>query len=202
MSKKGITVLGIRYHSEALARWFMHNTSKEVRVRWYSEDLGAIAVELDGEWIEVPSVFARFRGERAQTWLMAVREIRASVAAQKKVDQEVIFKAMTRIREINANAMARQGLFVEDFSKERIKSLEDRLLIGFETDDMPRDPLFPSGADGLGLELQTAQTSASRDAVDAGAMAPAAAVQVPSPGNGVSHDAGPDEEDDWSFEDK
>ncbi|MDD9708426.1 Mu transposase C-terminal domain-containing protein [Seohaeicola sp. SP36] len=131
VTKKGITVLGIHYHSDVLARWFMHTRSKDVRVRWYSEDIGSIAVELNGQWIDVPSVFESFSGERAQTWLMAVREIRASVVSQTNIDEEVVFKAMQRIREINANAMARQGLLVEDYSKERIASLEDSLLIGF-----------------------------------------------------------------------
>ena len=165
VAKTGITVLGIRYHSEALARWFMHSTSREVRVRWYSEDLGAISVELNGEWIEVPSVFERFQGQRAQTWIMAVREIQASVAAQKKVDEEVIFNAMNRIREINSNAMARIGLMVEDYSKERIDSLENGMLIGFNVDETPLDAMrLPST--GIGLELPTAQHKTARDTSD------------------------------------
>lgn len=158
VSKKGIIVMGIRYHSEVLARWFMHATSKEVRVRFYSEDIGAIAVELNDHWIEVPSVFECYRGERAQTWLLAAREIRASVAAQAKVDEMVIFKAMTRIREINANALARQGLLVDDYSQERIAKIENEMLIGFDVDETPHEAQMPPAADGLGLELQTAST--------------------------------------------
>lgn len=165
VAKTGITVLGIRYHSEALARWFMHSTSREVRVRWYSEDLGAISVELNGEWIEVPSVFERFQGQRAQTWIMAVREIQASVAAQKKVDEEVIFNAMNRIREINSNAMARIGLMVEDYSRERIASFENGMLIGFNVDETPRDAMRLSST-GMGLELPTAQHKTARDTSD------------------------------------
>ena len=199
VSKKGISVLGIRYHSEVLARWFMHNTEKEVRVRWYSEDLGAIAVELDGKWIEVPSVFERFRGERAQTWMLAVREVRASVAAQKKIDQEVIFNAMTRIREINANAIARQGLFVDDYSKERIAELEDRFLIGFEVDETPSNVRMQPASDGLGIDLPTAPsvTQPRRPASDPDLAAPnhvSEAVGTPDPF------ADPDA--DWFFEDK
>ncbi|SNT75891.1 putative transposase [Paracoccus seriniphilus] len=159
VSKKGIFVLGIRYHSKELAHWFMHNTKKEVRVRWYSEELGAIAVELDGDWIEVPAVFERFRGERAQTWMLAVREIRASVAAQKKFDQEVIFQAMTRIREINSDALARQGLFVDDYSEERVVQLEDQFLIGLEVDETPRTPRMRPISDGLGIDLSTARSN-------------------------------------------
>lgn len=167
VAKTGITVLGIRYHSEALARWFMHSASREVRVRFYSEDIGAIAVELNGEWIEVPSVFERFQGERAQTWLMAVREIQASVAAQKKVDAEVIFNAMTRIREINANAMARNGLMVEDFSKDRIALLENGMLIGLDVDETPRDANYLSSTDNMGLELPTSQSYKTPDVLAA-----------------------------------
>lgn len=169
VAKTGITVLGIRYHSEALARWFMHSSSREVRVRFYSEDLGAIAVELNGEWIEVPSVFERFQGERAQTWMMAVREIQASVAAQQKVDEDVIFNAMNRIREINGNAMARIGLMVEDYSEERIASLENGMLIGFNVDEKPRDAMRLSNTD-MGLELPTWQRRKTPDASDVNKM--------------------------------
>lgn len=163
VSKTGIVILGIRYHSKALARWFMHNSKKEVRVRWYSEDIGAVAVELDGKWIEVPSALGRFRGERAQTWMMAVREIRASVAAQKTIDQEVVFKAMVRLREINASALARQGLFVDDYSKERIQRLEEEFLIGFEVDESPRTHGMRPATDGLGIDLPTARSGMAPD---------------------------------------
>lgn len=164
VSKKGIIVLGIRYHSEVLARWFMHASSKDVRVRFYSEDIGAIAVELGGHWIEVPSVFECYRGERAQIWIMAAREIRASVAAQKEVDEMVIFQAMTRIREINADALARQGLLVDDYSQERIAKLEDQMLIGFDVDETPHEARMPPATDGLGLELQTASSRPAQTA--------------------------------------
>lgn len=199
VSKKGISVLGVRYHSEALARWFMHNTKKELRVRWYSEDLGAIAVELDGEWTEVPSVFERFRGERAQTWLLAVREVRASVAAQKKIDQEVIFRAMTRIREINADSLARQGLFVDDYSKERIEKLEDEFVAGLEVDETPNAVRMQPAADGLGIDLPTAPsvTQPRRPASDPDLAAPnhaSEAARTPDPFA--------DSDADWTFGDK
>ena len=190
VTKKGITVLGIRYHSEALARWFMHNSSKEVRTRWYSEDIGALAVELNGEWIEVPSVFGKFRGERAQTWMLAVREIRASVAAQKKVDQMVIYKAMNRIKEINSNAIARQGLVIDDFSKERIKSQEEGFLIGLEIDETPCDAKTKPATDGLGLDLSTSTTADQHRVLSAKGASDIKAPPAEEP------------DDDWSLEEK
>ncbi|CUH41055.1 Integrase core domain protein [Jannaschia seosinensis] len=199
VSQKGISVLGIRYHSEEFGRWFMHARDKEVRVRWYSEDLGAITVELDGKWIEVPSVLKRFRGERAQTWMMAVREIRASVAAQKKINQEIIFKAMTRIREINANAIARQGLFVDDYSKERIEKLEDEFIIGFEVDETPGTLRMQPASDGLGIDLPTAPsgTQTQRPAGDPDHAAPNNASEAAGAPNPFA-----DPDADWSFGDK
>jgi putative transposase len=190
VTKTGITVLGIRYHSEVLAQWFMHSNSRQVRVRWYSEDLGAIAVELDGKWIEVPSVFERFQGERAQTWLMAMREIRASVAALKAVDEMVIFNAMARIREIKAQAMARIGLMVDDYSAGRIKSLEDGMLIGFHVDEAPRRAQQLSEADDMGIELPTSQNPVARSA---------SAVTTPTD---APPDASEADDDPWSFDEK
>ncbi|MCF3595724.1 Mu transposase C-terminal domain-containing protein [Rhodobacteraceae bacterium LMO-12] len=188
VTKKGITVLGIRYHSKVLARWFMHTTSKKVRVRFYSEDIGAIAVELNGHWIEVPSVLKGYRGERAQTWILAAQDIRASVAAQTKIDEVVIFKAMSRIREINANALARQRLLVDDYSKERLAELEDRLLVGFEVDETPREAQMPPATDGLGLELPTSHSRAAQTS------------EVPD--GSISGPTADDGAETWSFGDK
>ncbi len=78
-------------------------------------------------------------------------ELRASI--------ERVFGTMsTRIREINANAMARQGLLVDDYSLERIAKLEDEMLIGFEVDETPMDAQIPPATDGLGLVLQASQS--------------------------------------------
>ena len=44
-----------------------------------------------------------------------------------------------RIREINADAMARQGLLVDDYSQERIAELEDGLLIWLEVAKRTRE---------------------------------------------------------------
>ena len=76
----------------------------------------------------------------------------------------VIFQAMTRIREINANALARQGLLVDDYSQERIAKLEDQMLIGFDVDETPHEARMPPATDGLGLELQTASSRPAQTA--------------------------------------
>ncbi|WP_175550328.1 Mu transposase C-terminal domain-containing protein [Palleronia salina] len=78
VTAKGIRVFGVRYHSEPLARWFVHAPEREVEVRWHRDDIGAIEVNFDGEWHEVPSVFEEVRGVHAEVWHGAVRALRAS----------------------------------------------------------------------------------------------------------------------------
>ena len=128
----GITIWGVRYHSETLARWCLHNRDRKVEVRWYPEDIGAICVELDGEWIEVPAVFERFAGVRAQTWRAAARQLRAQSRHDATYDQDTVFEALRAIDAINDHAMARIGLLADDWSKEKVDREEDLLFLGFD----------------------------------------------------------------------
>ena len=131
VQKDGITVLGVRYHSDQLAGWFPHMRDRKINVRWYSEDIGAIAVELNGKWIDVPSVFARFRGVRAQTWIMTRAELAARYKQEAALHEDIMFQAMADIEAINGNAMRRIGLLTDYWTPERIDREEKRLHIGF-----------------------------------------------------------------------
>lgn len=132
VQKTGITVWGVRYQSETLARWALHVRDRKVRIRWYPEDIGAIAVELGGEWIEVPAVFDRFAGVRAQTWLAAARQLRAQSRHDASFDEDAIFDAIRAIEAINGDAMRRIGLVADDWSQARVDREEERLFIGFD----------------------------------------------------------------------
>ncbi|MCR9151421.1 MAG: Mu transposase C-terminal domain-containing protein [Rhodobacteraceae bacterium] len=131
VQKDGITVLGVRYHSDQLAAWFPHMRDNKMKVRWYSEDIGAIAVELNGKWIDVPSVFARFRGVRAQTWNMARAALAARYKQEAALDEDVVFQAISDIEAINGNAMRRIGLLTDYWTPDRIDREEARRHIGF-----------------------------------------------------------------------
>ncbi len=146
---------------------------------------------------------ALYRSERAQTWILAAQEIGASVAAQKKIDEEVIFKAMTRIREINANALAGQSLLVDDYSKERLAELEDGLLIGLEVDETPLNTQIPHVTDGLGLELTTSQPSKTQVAKTPDTAFEGAVERGQwRASDGASAPPSADENDTWSFGEK
>jgi putative transposase len=131
VGRDGITVLGVRYHSEELARLILRRRDRKVALSWYAGDLGAISVEIDGEWIEVPAVFEQFQGARAETWIAARREMRARFQEQAAVDESVVFQAIADIEAINGAAMRRAGIVADDWNEKRVQANEDRLFIGF-----------------------------------------------------------------------
>lgn len=135
VTKKGIRVFGVQYHSEPLARWFVHTDQHEVDVRWHREDIGVIEVNIEGEWIEVPSVLEEVRGVHAEVWHGAVWALRASYREDAAVSRPIVLQAIRDIEAMNGNAMKRQGLIVQDWSKENLQKMEERLMIGFHVDD-------------------------------------------------------------------
>jgi putative transposase len=159
VGKGGVTILGVRYHSEVLARKMLRRRKHEVNIRWYSEDLGAIAVEVDGEWFEVPAVFRRFDGVRAQSYLAARRALQARFKYEATLQESVVFKAIDDIEAINGNAMRRVGLLVDAWSPKRLRQEEDKLFIGFEIEpDLHSAPL-PGDHLGFGVDLPTSEAT-------------------------------------------
>ncbi|WP_283638315.1 Mu transposase C-terminal domain-containing protein [Marinovum algicola] len=162
VTPKGIRVFGVRYHSEALARWFVHAAQREVDVRWYREDIGAIEVNVDGEWLEVPSVFEEVRGVRAEVWNGAVCSLRASHREDAEICRPVVLQAIRDIEAMNDRAMKRQGLIVQDWSAENLQKMEDRLMIGFQIAGDEDTQVQVSGdapRSGLGRSLLTEKSS-------------------------------------------
>ena len=50
--RDGVTVEGLKYQHEEIARWFVSETERDLTVVWWDRKIGAIEVELpDGRWI-------------------------------------------------------------------------------------------------------------------------------------------------------
>ncbi|MEP2983715.1 MAG: transposase [Sulfitobacter sp.] len=204
----GITILGIRYHSEALARKMLRRRNHEVNIRWYSEDLGAITVEVDGEWFEVPSVFRRFDGVRAQTYLAARRALQARFKHEAALQESVVFKAIDDIEAINGNAMRRVGLLVDAFTPERLRQEEDNLFIGFQIEpDQAPAPLQEEHL-GFGNDLLTSKVAAhepvKKNPQESSVCVSDAESSIEFTGCAARHPDPDDETDDpeFDFEDK
>ncbi|WP_220432272.1 Mu transposase C-terminal domain-containing protein [Falsirhodobacter xinxiangensis] len=150
VSKTGITVLGVRYHSRLLADWMLRNADKVVDVRWHPDDIGAIFFLMGGKWQKVSSVQQDMDGVRAQDWLVAVRRLRASFPAQSEFEQDMINQALKSIDDRVSDAKTTSNLLVEEWSAERAQREEARLFIGFKARGGER-PVAPS-PDGTSVE--------------------------------------------------
>lgn len=209
LDKTGIKILGIRYNVPQLAERYKHLFGTRVPVRWYSENIGAVAVELDGVWQEIPAVFDCYEGVKAHTWQAAARMLRGASKAQHALNRSVITKAIKDIEAMNAEAMRRIGLVVEDWTEDRLKDLEADLFIGFSaSDDEPELESDGASAGGLwGLELATSAgaSALAQGAQESFSTEPASALGGSTQGLEVRRmlppwAADPDAEDDWQFE--
>ncbi|KIC07216.1 hypothetical protein RA19_24765, partial [Leisingera sp. ANG-M1] len=123
--KEGLTVLGVRYHSERLADWMLRMDKCDVELRWHPKDIGAIEVRLGNDWFTVPAIDHELDGVPAQIWLSATRDVRSRNPKAKRINTEVVQQAIKAISERNAEAMALANLVVEDWSPERIAREEN-----------------------------------------------------------------------------
>ncbi|SIO39444.1 putative transposase [Rhodovulum sp. ES.010] len=149
----GITVLGISYQTEQLARWAIHARNKKVEVRWYSEDLGAIEVKLDGEWHQVDAALAGFAGVKAQTWLAAARRLRAARRKEAEMALPIVLQAIREIEAMNSDAKAAASILTEDWSEDRLAYQEERLFTGFNV--VASSTNAPAQRDEIGLVIPT-----------------------------------------------
>ncbi|WP_108500941.1 Mu transposase C-terminal domain-containing protein [Paracoccus indicus] len=138
LDKTGITVLGVRYHSENLAAYLRHRSNRDLEVRWLPSDISEIEVRLDKEWMTVPAVIEAANGLSAQLWTSAVRDVRAADPERERYDEKVVLDALRDIRERSEYAQAAKGLLVDEWSEERVRREEQKLMIGFQTGPAPK----------------------------------------------------------------
>ena len=203
VQKTGITVWGVRYHSETLARWMLHSRNRAVEIRWYAEDIGAIAVRLGDGWVEVPAVFASFDGVRAQTWRAAAPQLRAQSRHDATFDEETIVDAIRCVDRIDGHAMRRIGLLADDWSQTRVDAEEDRLFVGFESAAPRREAPPVAGDTRFGEEI-AAPGPAGADAGTQVQIVPELGATMPDTPE-TAPDAAPDGDSDdgsgWEIED-
>lgn len=156
LDKSGIRVLGAQYHSPGLAAHFMSRRNRELEIRWLPSDIGAIEVRIDHDWITVPAVLEDLHGLSAQLWMSAVREVRATNPDRKRHDDAVIRAALRDIRGRSEDAQAANGLIVDDWSDDRLRREEQKLMIGFDVG--PNKPSAPRNG-GIGRSIDTAAVS-------------------------------------------
>lgn len=130
VTKEGLTVMGVRYHSERLALWMNRNDEACIDVRWHPRDIGAVEARLGNEWCEIPAVDPMMEGKAAKTWLVATRKLKAAHPKRNSFDRDTVLAAMEAIQDRNATAMAMAGLLVEDWGGQRINYIESTMFQG------------------------------------------------------------------------
>lgn len=208
VTRQGIANLGVRYHSEVLARFMTKAHERKVPIRWYPEDIGAIWAELDGRWYEIPAVFDRYQGVSAQEWLDAAAEIRAQNAKNAEVNLAVVRQALDYIEKTNGDAMNRVGLIIQDWSEQRMEYEEDRLFIGWKTSETEAQSPYDGQRSAWGTSLPTSGSAPSGPA-DENCQTGAEDFSSGGPGpfqfsdHRPGDDAEPaDDDDNWTMEDK
>jgi putative transposase len=113
----------------------MHSPDREMEIRYYTEDIGAIWVKIGNQWTEVPAVQRFFRGVSYQKWRMAHRELRAKHAQAAELKSHVVQQALDFIERLNADAMAKVGMVLDTTDAETVDRHEREAFIGFRIDD-------------------------------------------------------------------
>ncbi|WP_322865322.1 Mu transposase C-terminal domain-containing protein [Aquicoccus sp. G2-2] len=167
LQKGGLTVAGVRYHSEALATHMLHSPDLKMEIRYYPEDISAIWVKIGTQWTEAPAVHRCFHGVSYQKWRMAHRELRAKHAKAAELKSRVVQQALDYIENLNADAMAKVGLVLDTIDAETIDRHEREAFIGFRVDDGCDEETSQNSLGDFGTSLPTAGDTAGVHANEA-----------------------------------
>jgi len=157
LRKDGISILGLRYNSEELARWFLPRGNQHVDVRWDHQDIGAVSVHFDGRWNEVKTVHELsrhdqpFDGLSAAEWTAANRALRTGDPKRKEWDENVVFAALDAIKGMNAQKQTAFKIVDRNWNE---KTFIDReaLFSGFSVQKSA--PKTRDSEDGFGRSIE------------------------------------------------
>ncbi|PWE49081.1 transposase [Thioclava sp. NG1] len=152
LSKQGLRVLNLYYNSALLMEHFRRNPNREVSLRWLADDIGQIEVLLGEEWHTVPAVLPGFDGRSAVDWIAAQRLIRKGNPHERNISMNTVTRAIAEIDEMNRVAGHRAGLLDERLDAEAIEKLEQKISMGFVSDDTQDAYQPPDGLYGDKIE--------------------------------------------------
>ncbi|MFG6569917.1 integrase [Sulfitobacter sp. 1A13679] len=158
LDKYGVSVLGIKYHSEALANWYIKFGKQKMVVRWLASDIGCVEVRLGDEWHQLEAVGSGFDGLHAQVWLEARRSLKTSNPAKLKWREDTVCDAISAIREMNIHRSLQFGLITQNWNPERVESAEQNLFCGFNITGSDVDTTITPGQ--YGRTVQPSKTEA------------------------------------------
>lgn len=177
VQKDGIRVMGVRYTSAELAAWYLKKGVTDLDVRWFDENIGAVEVNLQGAWFEIPAASDVFKGVDATTWAEARRALRAKDKDRQEWDETVVLKAIKDIEALNAERKVAYHVIDHGWDDKRFSGVEREAMTSFEV--VEARATLAETADGHGrsiLPVMPQKVSAAEVALrDVEAVAPSKA---------------------------
>lgn len=106
----GIRVLNLRYWCEPLKQLFLDRCDVDLEVKLDPQDLGEIAVRIDGVWHLASCVEEGFEDVVLETWVRAGRDLSRTHALGAAVTQQAVSAAIRAAGVLTRNAMDREGI--------------------------------------------------------------------------------------------
>lgn len=158
LGPRGVRFMHIHYDSDWLVKYRTHYGLEEVLIRVDEDDLGAISVLLDGDWLPVPARDFEFQGVCLDDWVDLLADLRMRFGAEADVDFErYVAPALIEIE--RANRVAEKAMDLQDvfWSEERFRQFEDLNQINVVNRSRPEvgkpQPSFGDGTIGRRFEL-------------------------------------------------
>lgn len=156
--RHGVLVNGVNYHSERLAKHFQKFGKQHVDVRIDPEDMGQISVWLergkDSGWSTLKARIDGLEGVSFAAWERTVFELRQNNRNAASLTQDVIDRAIKRIKEIDANQCALRQLGPIGDTQDQIKRAQKEtfwgLSLGRDLELLPV-PQAEDGSEAPGL---------------------------------------------------
>ncbi|CAN7386609.1 Mu transposase C-terminal domain-containing protein [Devosia sp. LjRoot16] len=127
LGPRGVRFMHIHYDSDWLVKYRTHYGLEEVLIRVDEDDLGAISVLLDGDWLPVPARDFEFQGVCLEDWVDLLADLRMRFGPEAEIDFErYVAPALIEIERANRAAEKAMGLQDVFWSEQRFQQFEDR----------------------------------------------------------------------------
>lgn len=145
--RHGLLVCGINYHSKRLDQHFRQHGAEDLELRIDPENLGHVSVWFEGAWHSVPALIDGVEGLSFATWESTILELRQTNRNLVAINQEIIDRAIARVKEIDAEQRAWRHLGPIGVSAADVRRAESETFWGLNLKPDPEstEAYFESG---------------------------------------------------------
>ena len=136
-SREGILFCGVYYHSERLADHFMKHNSQELEIRTDPENMGKISIWIEDAWYSLRAKTDGLSGVSFDAWKRLVRKLRQGNRNAAALKLGVIDRALTSIREKDAEQRTWRVVGPALVTPNDIKRAEAEVFYGLNITDTP-----------------------------------------------------------------